>query len=316
MSAEHRRLQERASAALYRHLREADEASLHEAYEFGRAALDAGLGVLDMAVLLSRAARRPPSADPDRWAETGSRTESFLLECLAPFEMAHRGIREANEALRQLQERRERDARRLAYDLHDQAGQMLPTLGFMIDGLRAQFPPECNETLDRARAVVEQLAERMRRLSHELRPIVLDDFGLGPAVRFLASGVSERSRIDVRVRGSSVGRFDSGIELAVYRAIQEALQNVERHSKASRAVVDMRCDERELTCRVYDNGRGFPAGHNGSARPRGLGMDAMRDRLAAVGGALQVGPHSSGGAQVTIRIPLEVQHASARAHRG
>jgi two-component system sensor histidine kinase UhpB len=316
MSADQRRLQERATAALYRHLREANEASLHEAYEFGRAALDSGLGVLDMAVLLSRAARRPPGADSDRWAETGSRTESFLLECLAPFEMAHRGIREANEALRQLQERRERDARRLAYDLHDQAGQMLPTLGFMIDGLRDHVPPECNGTLDRARAMVEQLAERMRRLSHELRPIVLDDFGLGPAVRFLASGVSERSRIEVRVRRASVGRFDSGIEIAVYRAIQEALQNVERHSKATRAVVDMRCDERELICRVYDNGRGFPHRSNGSAQPHGFGLEAMRERLATVGGGLQLGAHSSGGAEVTIRVPLEVQHASTRAHSG
>lgn len=316
MTTDHRRLQQRATTALYRHLRESNEASLHEAYEFGRAALDAGLGVLDMAVLLSRAARRPPGLDADRWAETGARTESFLLECLAAFEMAHRGTREANRMLRELEERRERDARRLAYALHDQAGQMLPTLGFMIDGLRPQVPPGCTETLDRARALVEQLADRLRRLSHELRPIVLDDFGLGPAVEFLAGGVAERSGIDIRVRGSQVGRFESGVEIAVYRAIQEALQNVVRHSKASRAVVELRRAGRQLTCRVYDNGRGFPPASNGSALPRGFGMEAMRDRVAAVGGAVGVGPHSSGGAEVTIRIPVEVRRARSRAHRG
>jgi signal transduction histidine kinase len=316
VSADHRRLQQRATAALRRHLREANEASLHEAYEFGRASLDTGLGVLDMAILLSRAARRPAGSDPRRWAETGARTESFLLECLAPFEMAHRGTREANRALRELEERREQDARRLAYDLHDQAGQMLPTLGFMIDGLRAHVPPECIANLDRARAVVEQLAERLRGLSHELRPIVLDDFGLTPAVRFLAGGVSERSGIDIRVRGPRVGRLESGVEIAVYRAIQEALRNVVRHSKASRAVVDLRRDVRQLTCRVYDNGRGLPTRTNGAAHSDGIGMEAMRDRLATVGGALEVGPRSSGGAQVTIRVPLEVRRARARAHRG
>lgn len=316
MSADHRRLQQRATTALYRHLRESDEGSLHEAYEFGRASLDAGLGVLDMAILLSRAARRPASSDPDRWAETGARTESFLLECLAPFEMAHRGTREANQALRGLEERREREARRMAYDLHDQAGQMLPTLGFLIDGVRPRVSADCHEALDRARALVEQLAERLRRLSHELRPIVLDDFGLTPAVQFLADGVSERSGIDIRVRGAGVGRLEPKVEIAVYRAIQEALLNVVRHAKASRAAVDLRRDSRQFTCRVYDNGRGLPATTNGSARLHGFGMEAMRDRLAAVGGALEVGPHESGGALVTIRIPLEVRRARARAHRG
>ncbi|TMQ73727.1 MAG: sensor histidine kinase [Candidatus Eisenbacteria bacterium] len=309
-------LQQRVSAAFHRHLREASEDSLHEAYAFGRAALDSGLGVIDLAMLLSRAARPPDGADPARAAETAARVESFLLECLAPFEMAHRGVREANAALRELDERREAEARRLAYELHDQAGELLPTLGFLIDGLRAEATPESAQRLDRARGMVDELAQRLRRLSHELRPLMLDDLGLEPSLHFLAEGVAERSGLEVRVEGSVQDRFGPAVEIAVYRAVQEALQNVVRHAMAKRVVVVLRHHEHELRCSVRDDGRGFPIGINGApCPPKGFGLDAMRERLAKVGGTMVAGSRPSGGAEVTIRIPLEEHHARALAHR-
>jgi len=310
-------LQRRAAAALARHLGAASESSLHEAYGLGREALDAGLGVIDVAQLLYHAARHANGRDPGCGPESGVRMESFLLEFLAPFEMAHRGTREANAALRQIDEQREQDARRIAADLHDHAGQMLPVLGFMIDGLRDKVPPESAGALDRARSLVEQLAERLRRLSHELRPIMLDDLGLEPALRFHAEGVTVRSGLAIRIDAPRTGRLGHAIETAVYRAVQEALRNVVRHAGATCAVVELRRSERELTCRIYDDGRGFPSPSSASpSRPRGFGLEAMRERLAAVRGRVLLGSRPSGGAEITLRIPLEALHARTLAARG
>lgn len=310
-------LQGRANAALADHLSRAGEDSLHEAYELGRTALDAGLGVIDIALVLYRAARGSAGSDGDRGPEAGARMESFLLECLAPFEMAHRGTREANTALRRLDEQREQDARRIAADLHDHAGQMLPALGFMIDSLRDKVPAESAGALDRARSVVEQLAERLRRISHELRPIMLDDLGLEPALRFHAEGVTQRTGLAIRVEAPRIGRLGHAIETAVYRAVQEALRNVVRHAGASRAVVELRRSESELTCRIYDDGRGFPPAPDGPpSGTRGFGLEAMRERLAAVRGRVTLGSHPSGGAEITLRIPLEAFHARTLAARG
>jgi len=316
MKARPAELQARASAALHRHLLEPGEETLHEAYEFGRAALDAGLGVVDIVTLLARAARPPAGVSRGPWKEQGTRTESFLLESLAPFEMAHRGVREANAALRRLDQRREQDARRLAYDLHDEAAQMLPALGFMIDQLRPRVSSDAAVTLDKARALVEELADRLRRLSHELRPIMLDDLGLDPAIRHLAEGIAERSGIEVRVLGSAGGRFGAEIEINIYRAAQEALQNIVRLAEAQRAVIELSRSDGELTCRIYDDGRGFPTPPNGtSGLPKGFGFEAMRERLASVHGRVVVSSRPSGGAEIAIQVPVEVRRARTIANR-
>jgi signal transduction histidine kinase len=145
---------------------------------------------------------------------------------------------------------------------------------------------------------------------------MLDDLGLEPSLHFLADGVAERSGLEVQVEGSVNARFGPAVETAVYRAVQEALQNAVRHSGARRVVVILRHHEHELRCSVRDDGCGFPIGIDGApAPPKGCGLDAMRERLASVGGTMVAAPRPSGGAEITIRIPLEEHHASTLAHR-
>jgi signal transduction histidine kinase len=303
------RLEERCASALRRHLEAGDESTLHEAYEFGRLALAREVGVLDMALLLWRAVLEVrPGFEGDR--RIARRIEEFLLECLSPFEMAHRGAREANEALRTLEERREEHVRRVGRELHDQAGQLLATVYLSLDGLRSHLAPEGEESLARMVALLNQVEDEIRRVAHELRPMILDDLGLVPALRFLGEGVAQRSGLSITVKGSTGGRLPPRIETELYRTAQEALSNVARHSRASKAEIEIRRTQREVRCGIRDDGRGFdPAARPAPGAPRGLGLSSIRERLAPRGGALEVRSRPGDGTELLISIPLEVSHA-------
>ena len=303
--------EDRCARAFRRHLRSGDEGSLHEAYEFGRAALAAGVGVMDLVLVLWRAALEARSdAGSDVWL--ARRVESFLLECLSPFEMALRGAREANEALRKLDERREEHVRRIAHELHDQAGQILATVYLSLETLRGYLKPGGDEKLEKVADLLEQVEGEIRRVAHELRPVVLDDLGLVPALRLLGEGVSRRAGVSVSINGSTEGRLPPRVETELYRTIQEALNNVVRHSHASRALIEVTHTGREVRCRVRDNGQGFDPGvPPAPGAARGLGLRGIRERLAPLGGGVEVHSRPGEGTELLIRIPLEVSYANA-----
>src|SRR5258708_37838871 len=121
MTDRHRGLEERCAEALREHVAAGDEETLHRAYEFGRLALGEGVGVMEMALLVRRAALAAGRAHHDGEL-VGERVESFVLESFAPFEMAYRGAREANATLRRLDEDRERQVRQIAPGSPHQAG--------------------------------------------------------------------------------------------------------------------------------------------------------------------------------------------------
>jgi signal transduction histidine kinase len=303
--------EDRCAEAFRRHLRSGDEGSLNEAYEFGRSALAANIGVMDLALVLWRTALEArPEGGNDRWL--ARRVEGFLLECLSPFEMALRGAREANEALRKLDERREEHMRRIAHELHDQAGQILATVYLSLEGLRAHLKPGGEESLTKVAELLEQVEGEIRRVAHELRPVILDDLGLVPALRLLGESVSRRAGVSVSINGSTEGRLPARVETELYRTIQEALNNVVRHSHASRALIEVTHAGREVRCRVRDNGQGFdPAVPPAPGAARGLGLRGIRERLAPLGGGVEVHSRPGEGTELMIRIPLEVSHANA-----
>lgn len=304
----------RCARTLRAHVAAGDEATLAAAYALGRDALDHGLGVLDMALLLARAARGPLRAARGHGAE--ARLESFLLECLSPFEMAHRGAREANAALRRLDELREEQARRIARELHDQSGQLLASVYLALGELESQVPAAGRAAYLEVRARLQAVEEEIRRLAHELRPAVLDDLGFLPALRALAEGVRLRSGLRVRVTARAPGRFPPAVETALYRAAQEALRNVVRHAGASQAQVEVRRLPRELECRIRDDGHGFDPRPALAGRGRGgAGLRGIRERLAPLGGTLAIASQPGRGAELLLRIPLEVSHVHATADR-
>jgi len=151
--------------------------------------------------------------------------------------------------------------------------------------------------------MLNQVDERLRNLSHELRPPVLEDLGLSPALELLADGVSKRWGLEVTVKAALNHHVPATVETTVYRITQEALTNAAKHARATRAEVDLRQTPHKIVCSVRDDGIGF----DDTARRRrsGLGLVEIKERVAALGGVLRVGPNKDRGTDLTVEIPLE-----------
>src|SRR5881296_39166 len=241
------------ASAFQEYLAGGGEGVLRRAYELGRQALADGLGVLEMAVLIHRAMLSvgPRGRTPEERARVATAIEEFFLECLSPFEMAHRGVREANSALRRHNEMLEEVAKRIAHSLHDEAGQLLGCVYVALDELAWDLPRGAHhERLQKIRELLGETSEQLRRLSHELRPTILDDLGLLPAIEFLAEGVAKRTGMPISVNGSTDGRLSPVVETSLYRIVQEALTNATRHARASRVVVRFRRHSRAIRCSI------------------------------------------------------------------
>ena len=172
----------------------------------------------------------------------------FALECLSPFEMAHRAVREANAALRGLNDHLEEQTRRISRELHDQAGQLLASVYLALDDLARDVPDDVGERLLAVKGLLDRIEEQLRRLSHELRPMILDDLGLVAALEFLSVGVRGAARARDPRAGSSEERLPGPIETVLYRIVQEALNNVAKHARAATVTiaVSRRCPPRVL----------------------------------------------------------------------
>jgi signal transduction histidine kinase len=304
--------------ALRRHLATGDEGSMHEAFELGRDALGRGLGVLDTVAALARALTAIAGGEcgqsPVRLPAEA--VEAFVLEALSPFEMAHRGIREANLALRHVDEAREEELRRIAHDLHDSAGQTFAPVHLALSGLAGRADPDAAEELARVRALLVRCEEQLRRMAREFRPTILDDLGLRAAIIDLATTIRARTGLAIALRGEIPLRLPPRVEIAVYRAVQEAFNNAVRHARASRIEVEVVLAEGMLRCRVEDDGAGFdPATVARQRASGGLGLRGILERVTALGGRLEVRSAPGRGTRLELEIPLEAMHADTSPDR-
>lgn len=295
-------------SALEEHLSGAREPGLQRAYELGRRAIESGIGVLEMAALQREALlgvlrRRSGKREI---ASTVSGAGGFFAESLSPYEMTHRGFREANTALRRVNEMLEEQAKRIAHALHDEAGQLLVSVHLALDEFARPLPASSREGLRDLKTLLGKIEERLRQLSHELRPTILDDLGLFPALEFLARGVSTRSGIHISVEGSTGGRLRPPVETALYRIFQESLNNINRHSQARHAWVRLRREQLMVCLSIRDDGVGFDVPAI-SAREgeRGLGLTGMRERVYSLRGTFEIHTMPGKGTEIVIQIPLE-----------
>lgn len=303
-----RELAEAYAVAFQDYLAEPAEVALAGAYELGRTALAEGLGVLEIAMVHSRVVARiltRPLSDCER-DRLPEALERFFVEALSPFEMTHRGFREANGILRRLNDMLEAQTRRIAHALHDEAAQLLASAHIGLAEVARKVPAETANELQDVRGMLDEVEKRLRNLSHELRPPILDDLGLVSALEFLADSMSKRWGLPVRVQASISGALPATIETTLYRIAQEALANVVRHAHATEAQVSLRRTMHNIVCSVRDNGTGL--GAKGTASPnaqRGLGLVTIRERVASLGGTFRLGPNENRGTDLTVELPLE-----------
>jgi signal transduction histidine kinase len=184
----------------------------------------------------------------------------------------------------------EEERRRIARELHDEAGQALTAAKIELD----------LEGRHEASALVMRALSQVRDLSNLIRPSVLDDLGLLPALRSLADDFSERTGIAVHVDAEeSASAIPPELQVVVYRVAQEALTNVARHARAGSARVTLRSSGASLRLDIEDDGVGV----NGPLRPN-LGLLGMRERVAGAGGTLSLGGAAEGGFRVEAELPL------------
>jgi signal transduction histidine kinase len=302
-----RELTEHYALGLQHYLAGPDEPALERAHELGRQALTDGLGVLEMATIHSQAmsaALNRPVADGER-ARVLEGVEKFFVEALAPFEMAHRGFWEANVVLHRLNDVLEGQAKRIAFALHDEAGQLLASVHLALADVASRLSPEKAQELQAARGLLDQIEQRLRNLAHELRPPILNDLGLVAALEFLGESVSKRWGFRVTVQASLDRKLPAIVETTLYRITQEALTNVAKHAKATHAHVSVQRAADQIVCSIRDDGVGLNATAAGPGkRSRGLGLLEIEERAAALGGRLRLRRGETPGTDLTIEIPL------------
>jgi PAS domain S-box-containing protein len=215
-----------------------------------------------------------------------------------------------------LQQVQDGERRRLARELHDSVGQLLASIAMNIARVRAEsdkLSPEVAELVIQNGAMVDEITNEIRTISHLLHPPLLDEMGLPLALRWYIDGFMERSKIRATVEvPDGFDRLPPDTEIAVFRAVQECLANVHRHSGSSSCSVKLVRNGKELQLRVEDSGSGIPKEKLANVMSSGgVGLRGMRERVRRLGGTLAI-DSSEQGTTVTIKLPIQPAKSASR----
>lgn len=196
----------------------------------------------------------------------------------------------------------EQERRRIAAGLHDDAIQALAAA--LTDLRMVGAGPE-HRRVERASRRIEQALETTRTLLFNLRPLMLEARGLGPAIRQQLDTVVEETGCVATLDWDAGDRPHPLTETVVFRTVQEALTNVAKHARPGRVAVRGRCDGQVIEVRVDDDGAGFDTGRAAAELPRGhLGLRTMTERVEVAGGTFQLTSSPGGGTRIRFRVPL------------
>jgi signal transduction histidine kinase len=217
--------------------------------------------------------------------------------------------------LRLATEAQEEERKRLARELHDDTVQSLVVIRSSLDAIAMEqrLPVGVNERLGSLKKLMDAAVEDIRRFSRDLRPSLLDDLGLVHAIDWLVKDMGTRTGIaaDLEVEGDP-RRLRGDTEVAVYRIVQEALRNVERHSRASTVSVSLDFGRPDLVATISDNGHGFDVSevlrHRGAGAR--LGIVGMQERAKLVAGGLTIESDAGKGTLVTVRMDAEASESA------
>ncbi len=235
----------------------------------------------------------------------------WLMHDITERVQAEERILLANERLRALSRRlveaQETERRHIARELHDEVGQALTGLNLLL-GMSSRAPADTVETrLGEARALVEELMEKVDELSLDLRPAMLDDLGLLPALLWHFERYTVQTGVRVNLEHSGMERrFTAELETALYRVVQEALTNVARHAGVNQVTVRLWANQNVLSVQVKDQGAGFDP-QAALDEPVTVGLSGMYERAALLGGQLMVESAPGSGAFIRAEWPLDGQ---------
>jgi PAS domain S-box-containing protein len=231
----------------------------------------------------------------------------------------------AEEAMRevpgQILQAQESERMRVARELHDSVNQILSSTKFRLDSIEEKdLVPNMStaEALTKAKGLLDKAMHEVWRISRNLRPSELDDLGLIPAVRSLCSEFMHRTGVNVALHLPRMVQLSPNIELTLYRIIQEALNNVEKHSEATDVSLTLSDTDTELRLHMEDNGIGFKSPSSNPSNPRkksGMGLVGIMERVAYVGGFVELKSVPDRGARIEVRIPRLTPEISMRTEK-
>ncbi len=205
----------------------------------------------------------------------------------------------------------EKERRRISRELHDDAGQALTAMKINVEMMEKELPENIVSVRKRLADTKQLLAhtlKEIRTLAFELRPSLLDHFGVQSAIKEYSKSYSERTNIDVQVFGENiVERFSPEIDILLYRCAQEALNNVVKHSKATSVTIEIIHEARWVHMRIKDNGSGFDEkgffeeNKNGTS----IGLFGMKERVTLMNGSLKIDSERGKGTELEILVPFK-----------
>lgn len=259
--------------------------------------------------ILDKAQPRFFNEDHKRLAEVLAAQAATAIVNAQLYEQVRAGRERLRELSRQLVEVQEAERRFIAKELHDEVGQALTGLRLQLE-MVARLPDGANNTagpLAKAQQLVDQMMMQIHHLSLDLRPPMLDDLGLLPALLWYCQTYTDQTGVQVSLKHRMVKnrRFPPEIETAAYRIVQEALTNVARHAGVNQVTVRVLAADRSLRVQIIDQGAGFNLSDVLKTNHR-RGLNGMRERASLLRGQLQVESTVGLGTQITAELPLPV----------
>lgn len=219
--------------------------------------------------------------------------------------------------LRQVLQAQEEERKRLARELHDDTSQQILLLTHGVDNIASKadhyLPKELGNELEKLYELSKQTYQGIKRYAQALRPGILDDLGLVPAIKWLAQELNNLAGIEVQVKIGAIPSLTQETQLVLFRIVQESLNNVHRHSGASEASIMVECQGAEIRVTINDNGRGFklPPQLSEFAGQGKLGLTGMAERARLIGGEIEVGSQIGKGTTIIVKAPAKLYNQNS-----
>jgi PAS domain S-box-containing protein len=204
----------------------------------------------------------------------------------------------------------EEERKRISRELHDEASQALVAAKINLEMVKQSVPPRMEEVTTRlmeTSSLLVHTLENLRRISHDLRPSMLDDLGLIPTLRWYTESYTKRLGIPISFHATAFNKkLDFEIETAIYRIVQEALTNIAKHAQAKEVTISLGKKNAKLIIKVEDNGKGFilKTSATGEIYSQGVGILGMKERVYNVGGTFHIESKQGRGTNLLVEIPL------------